>query len=96
MGDLKKQIQADAATVYHILKIITLFGGMVFAVVTFFPSRASHDALANDHRAFKSATEDEFANIREDNKKTIDLLCIMSVELIGKDAVVQYCTGRNK
>lgn len=41
---------------------------------------------------FKSATENEFANIRDDNKKTIDLLCIMSVELIGKDAVVQYCT----
>ena len=91
---LRKQVQADAATIYHILKIVVLFTSIVFGVITFFPSKSAHEALAVDHEAFKLSTADELKNIKADNKKTIDLLCIMSVELIGKDAVKQYCTGR--
>ena len=93
---LRKQIQADASTIYHVLKIITLFVGMVVGVISFFPSKSTHEALATDHELFKAATTAEFKNIRADNEKTIDLLCIMSVELIGKDAVKQYCTGRQR
>ena len=93
---LKKQIQADASAVYHVFKIIVLAVTTIVGVITFFPSRADHNALANDHAAFKKETANELENIRQANEKTIDLLCIMSVELIGRDAVVQYCTGRNK
>lgn len=94
--ELRKQIQADASTVYHVLKIIVLFVGVVVSVITFFPSKASHEALATDHELFKQSATAEFKNIKADNEKTIDLLCIMSVELIGKEAVKQYCTGRQR
>ena len=93
---LKKQIQIDASTVYHVFKIIVLAVTTIVGVITFFPSRTEHSALASDHAAFKKETHAELENIRLANEKTIDLLCVMSVELIGKDAVVQYCTGRNR
>ena len=93
---LKAQIKADASTVYHVLKILLLIVGATVGVMTFFTPRTAHDALASEQDKLRYDTAVEFKNIRADNEKTIDLLCILSVELIGKDAVTQYCTRRNQ
>ena len=79
-----------------VLKTLALVVGCVVSTLAFLTPRTAHNALASELEATKTQTALELKLIREENRKALDLLCVLSVDLIGKDAVIQYCTNHNR
>ena len=88
--------QISVKSAYTLLKASAFVVGCVVSTLAFLTPRTAHNALAADLEATKSQTTQELKLIREENRKALDLLCVLSVDLIGKEAVTQYCTNHNR